>query len=118
MRTKQVGPSQLRSFGFIVGGGFALIDLLPLVRHHPMRLWALVISVLLVATALVWPSALRPFQRVWMTIGEGLGWVNSRIILSIVYYLIIVPIGLLRRAFGQDPMSRQLEPNATTYRVV
>ena len=119
MHAKNIGPSQLRSFGLIVGAGFAIVALFPLVvRSQPPRMWALILSVLLVATALVFPPALKPFHRVWMTIGEALGWVNSRIILSVVYYLVIVPIGALQRMRGHDAMKRRFEPDAVTYRIL
>jgi hypothetical protein len=52
-----------------------------------------------------------------MTLGEMLGWVNSRIILSVLYYLLIVPIGALQRMSGSDPMRRKIERNAMTYKI-
>src|SRR5262245_61526929 len=102
----QITNRQLRSFGLIVGTGFALIALLPLVRGHNIRTWALVLSALLYASALILPRALRGFYGLWMRLGEALGWVNSRIILSAVFFVILLPIGLIRRLLGHDPMQR------------
>jgi Saxitoxin biosynthesis operon protein SxtJ len=117
MRPKNIGISQLRSFGLVVGAGFAVIALWPLVfRGVGPRTWALIISLTLSGIALLFPRALKPVHRAWMMIGETLGWVNSRIILSVVYYLLIVPIGAVRRLGGTDPMKRRLEPDALTYR--
>ena len=118
MRARQVGNSQLRSFGLIVAAGFAVIAVWPTVFHsRDPRTWALIMGFVLSAMALVAPPALRPFHRVWMTVGEALGWLNSRIILSVVYYLLIFPIGAVRRLSGSDPMRRQFEPDADTYRI-
>jgi hypothetical protein len=117
MRPKKIGNSDLRSFGLIVAAGFAIIGLVPLLRGHDLRSWAVILAVVLSLTALVLPSVLRPFHRVWMTIGEGLGWVNSRIILGIVYYVLILPTGAIRRLSGKDPMRRKFDRAATTYRV-
>lgn len=115
---EETGKRQLRSFGLIVGGGFAVVALAPLVlRGENPRLWALVLALLLSATAFIFPPALRPFHRVWMTIGEALGWLNSRILLTLLYYLIIVPIGVILRAIGSDPMRRKLDRGAQTYRL-
>ena len=88
-----------------------------LFRGQSVRIWALATSIVLSVMAVVFPAALKPFQRVWMNIGETLGWVNSRIILSIVYYLLIVPIGAILRITGKDAMRRKFEPNAETYKV-
>jgi hypothetical protein len=118
MAEKPVRRAQLRSFGLIVGGGFAVVALWPLIfRGQPPRPWALGLAAVLAVAALAAPSALGPVHRVWMTIGETLGWVNSRVILTLVYYVVIVPIGLIRRLGGHDPMRRRFEPDAATYRI-
>ena len=117
MRHRTV-KTQLRSFGLIVGGGFALIGVWRvLLRGEEPRMWALILSGALVVSALVAPAVLTPFHRVWMRIGETLGWVNSRIILSVVYYLVVFPVGIVRRFAGSDPMHRSFDPNASTYKV-
>ena len=52
-----------------------------------------------------------------MTAGEWLGWINARIILSLVFYGIVTPMGVLMRRLSHDPMQRRFNPQATTYRV-
>jgi len=109
---------QLRHFGLIVGGIFALIGVWPVVwRGGAPRLWALALALLLVGPALVRPRSLAYVYRVWMTAGEWLGWINARIILSLVFYGIVTPMGIVMRRFSRDPMHRRFEPEATTYRV-
>ena len=118
MHTKEIGNRKLRSFGLIVAAGFAIIALWPTVfRGQNPRMGALALSVVLSAMAFVFPPALKPFHRVLMSIGETLGWVNSRIILSVVYYVLIVPIGAIRRMTGKDAMRRKFEPAAETYKI-
>ena len=118
MIEKKIGTRQLRSFGLIVGGGFALIALWPTVfRGQSLRPWPLAVSAFLLVTGLVFPPVLRPFYRGWMTVGDGLGWINSRILLSIVYYLLIVPMGIIRRLSGDDPMRLKYDPSAATYKI-
>jgi hypothetical protein len=53
-----------------------------------------------------------------MLIGHVLGWINTRIILGFVFYVVVTPIGLYRRLLGKDPMGRQLRPELDSYRVV
>ncbi len=118
MPSNKAQNRQLRSFGLIVGAGFVIIALWPAVfRGQNPRNWALGLGLLLSAMALVLPMALKPFHRVWMTIGEALGWLNSRIILSVVYYVLIVPIGAIHRMTGKDAMRRKFEPAAATYKI-
>jgi Saxitoxin biosynthesis operon protein SxtJ len=109
---------QLRHFGLIVGGIFALIGVWPIVwRGGAPRLWALVLAMLLVVPALLLPRSLSYVYRVWMAAGEWLGWINARIILSLVFYGLVTPMGIAMRRFGRDPMQRRFDPGATTYRV-
>jgi saxitoxin biosynthesis operon SxtJ-like protein len=110
---------QLRSFGLLVGGIFGAIGLWPaIIRGQQPRLWAVALGVALVVPALVAPRTLRPVYRVWMTAGEILNWINTRIILGVVFYGLLTPMGLAMRRFGHDPMRRQSQPGADTYRVM
>jgi hypothetical protein len=114
-----VTSKQLRSFGFTVGGVFALIGFWPLViRHEDPRWWALLIGVCLVVTGAVFPRSLFWVHKGWMAVGHVLGWINTRIILGVVFYVIVTPIGTVRRWLGKDPMGRQLRPDLDSYRVV
>jgi hypothetical protein len=113
-----VDTRQLRSFGLIVGAGFAVIGLLPVVlRGQPPRLWALTIAAALAAAGVVIPRALRPLHRVWMQLAEVLGWINTRIILLLVFYLVIVPTGAFLRIFGKDILHLKVSADADSYRV-
>jgi len=110
--------SQLRHFGLIVGSIFAVIGLWPVVfRADGPRLWALALTVALIVPALVLPRSLTYVHRVWMAAGEALGWINTRIILSVIFYAIVTPMGIVMRRFGHDPMRRRFEPGVATYRV-
>lgn len=66
--------------------------------------------------ALLYPSALRPVYLGWMKVGEALGYVNSRIILFLFFYLILLPVGLMMRVIGHDPMRRKRD-DSDSYRV-
>jgi hypothetical protein len=70
------------------------------------------------ALALAWPQSLTQVYRFWMAVGEILGWINTRLILGALFYLLFTPLGLYMRLRGQDPMRRTLTPEAESYRVV
>jgi hypothetical protein len=113
----QDAKKQLRHFGLTVGGIFAAIGLWPVVfRAQGPRLWALALGLALVVPALVLPRSLTWPYRVWMAAAEGLGWINTRILLSVVFYGLVTPMGVVMRRFGRDPMQRRFGPTQI-YRV-
>lgn len=69
------------------------------------------------AAGLLIPAALRQPYRIWMTAGDLLGWVNSRVILSALYFTLLTPVRLLMKLSGYDPMNRKFDEKLTTYRV-
>jgi hypothetical protein len=69
---------------------------------------------ILVLLGLVVPSLLRPVQKVWMGLALILGWINTRIILGVLFYLVFTPIGVLMRFF-RDPLNRGMQSDDVTY---
>ncbi|MGQ9560883.1 MAG: SxtJ family membrane protein [Candidatus Oleimicrobiaceae bacterium] len=65
--------------------------------------------------ALTLPGLLRPVYRVSLLLGRALGWFNSQLLLTLTYYLVVTPIGLVLRLFGHDPLHRRLEPTRRSY---
>lgn len=109
----------LRQFGLLVGGVFAVIGLWPFVfRSESPRLWAMFLGSLLIVLGAVAPQSLKQVHGGWMKVGHVLGTINTRIILGIIYYLLITPMGLVMRLLGKDPMHRVLTQGTDTYRVV
>jgi len=121
MERKEQQPTikDLRQFGLVVGGVFAVIGLWPLVvRSESPRLWAMALGSLLIVLGAVAPQSLTQVHAGWMKVGHVLGAINTKIILGIIYYLLITPMGLVMRLMGKDPMHRALMQGADTYRVV
>jgi len=109
----------LRSFGLttgtIVAGLFGLV--LPWLLGHSLPLWPWVLCGVLVMWACLAPVSLRPVYRVWMRFGLLMSRITTPIILSIVFFLVITPVALIRGWLGKDSMSRRLDEKMTTYRV-
>jgi Saxitoxin biosynthesis operon protein SxtJ len=109
----------LRKFGLTTGAIVVVLFALffPWVFDaQSMPLWPWVFAAVLWVPALLVPVILRPVYTTWMKIGHGLGWVNSRIILGILFYVVILPMGLVMRLFGSDPMARKKDDSASSYR--
>jgi hypothetical protein len=109
---------QLRRFGVLVGSIFIAIGLGGLVLHGAEpRLWAVTLGMLLILVALVRARVLGPVHRMWMALGDALGWINTRVLLGLVFYGLVTPMGLVMRLVGRDPMNRTFDRDADTYRV-
>ena len=116
---QQQTTKDLRQFGLIVGGVFSVIAWWPVVfRSDSPRLWAMIVGSVLIVLGAVFPQSLKQIYYVWMKIGYILGWINTRIILAVVYYGLFTPMGLAMRLMGKDSMHRGFKQDAATYRVV
>ena len=109
----------LRKFGLVTGAIiiFLFALLFPWLLGRSVPLWPLFLAFALWLPAVLMPAMLRPVYSMWMKLGLMLGWVNSRIILSVLYYAIIVPFGLVMRILAKDPMRRKFDATVDSYRV-
>ena len=115
---KEVSSKQLRHFGWLMGGVFAIITLWPLIfRGEGIRIWACVVASVFGLLGTLLPTGLKPIYRVWMIFGEKIGWVNSRILLGLVFYCLLTPISFVMALLGKRPLQLQFDPKAETYRV-
>jgi len=110
----------LRKFGLTTGAIIVVLfaAFFPwLFDAATMPIWPWVLAGLLWVPALLVPGALRPVYTTWMKIGNTIGWVNTRIILGVLFYAVVLPMGLIMRLFGKDPMSRKYDKSALSYRI-
>lgn len=105
---------QERQFGLIFAAFFAIVAFWPLwPLHAPSMAW-LTASIASGAVALICPRLLAVPNRLWLKFGHALGWVNARIILGFVFFVMVTPIGLVMRLFGKDPL-RMRSPKSSSY---
>jgi hypothetical protein len=115
MMQDQSSNRELRRFAFTVGTGLALIGALSRYRGHtaaPIFLW--MIAGILWLLGLAQPRLLLPVQKGWMAFANILGWVNTRIILGLLFYVVLTPISILARFF-KDPLDRKLHDGRDSY---
>lgn len=117
--SQQTTHKELRQFGLLVGAVFGVIGAWPLVfrQEHP-RWWAVVVGGLLMTLGALLPQSLKRIHYGWMKIGHILGTINTKIILGVIYYGLVTPMGVVMRLFGKDSMHRVFSQDAATYRVV
>jgi hypothetical protein len=116
---QQPTKKDLRQFGLMVGGVFSVIGSWPVVfRSESPRLWAIILGGVLIVLGAILPQSLKQVYYGWMKLGHVLGWVNTRILLGIIFYGLITPMGLVMRLMGKDSMQLAFRQDATTYRVV
>ena len=109
----------LRDFGLIFGLMIALVFgiVAPLLWRHALPLWPWIPAGIFWVWALLAPQTLNPVYQVWMRIGLVMGWINTRLILGIIFYIILTPMGIIRRTMGSDPMRREWKRDAESYSI-
>lgn len=104
-----------KSFGLVFTAVFLLIALWPMKDGGEFRTWALVTSCAFAVISLIAPKLLAPLNTVWFKFGLLLHKIVSPIVMGILYFLTVTPIGLLMRLFGKDPLNQKLDREAQSY---
>ena len=116
---KSISKKQLRQFGFILGFGFPIIIgwLIPAITGHLFRSWSLWVGCPALILGILKPSLLSYPYKGWMALGLALGWINSKLILGLVYLIILQPIAIFMKIFGYDPLKKK-KNNQKSYREI
>jgi hypothetical protein len=104
-----------RQFGLVFAAVFGILAAWPLLSGRPMRWWSAALAAAFLAVALVAPRLLAPLNRVWLWIGLLMHRIVTPVVLGLVFFSTVTPIGLLLRAFGKDPLRLRLDPEASSY---
>jgi hypothetical protein len=108
-------PKDLCKFGLTVGTVLLLIAFFLIWKHGPSQFYFLYIGAFLVLAGFLFPSILRPLNKAWMTLAVLLGWVMTRVILSLLFYLVITPISLIARISGKHFLDLKIDKTRATY---
>jgi hypothetical protein len=115
IKSLKTGARELRKFGLLVGGVFTLLGVIWLLRGKPHYPWALVPGVLLIALGAILPRTLKYVYIAWMSVAVVLGFIVSNVLLTLFFFVVITPIGLIARACGKDFLRLKLDRAAATY---
>lgn len=115
LRDIKSGAPQLREFGVTMGAVLIVIGDIALLRGRSGS-WVLIGSGTIFALlGFLRPSILLPLQKAWMALGIVIGFFASRIILAVLFYCVMTPIGLLMRLFGKDILDQRMDKNKASY---
>ena len=107
--------SSEKSFGVVFAAVFILIALYPLLDGGDPHLWAVGIALLFVVAAYLTPSLLAQPNRLWFKLGMALGAVVAPIVMGLVYFTTVVPVGLIMRLMGKDLLQKKMDADAKSY---
>jgi len=106
---------ELRKFGLTVGSVLAAIAILLLYFEKPSAIYFAVIGVLLILFGALFPQLLKPLNRIWMGLAIILGFIMSRVILTVLFYLVLTPIAILAKIVDKKFMVLKYDKSAETY---
>lgn len=110
-----LSKESLRKFGRVMFLCLTSIGLILFIKHKPaFKIWWF-LGIMFLLIAQISPLSLKCIYLIWMRAGFCLGWINSRIILLIIYYLVITPMALLAKLFGKDFLGLKIEKNKQSY---
>ena len=109
------GKSDLRKFGITMAIILVLLGGLLLWREKGYYLYFFILAAAFIIPSLAVPIALKPVHKVWMTISIILGWIMTRVILSVLFYLVLTPTGWLAKLFGEHFLDLKIDNDAGSY---
>jgi hypothetical protein len=107
--------SSEKSFGIVFFIVFLIIALYPLINSEDLRIWALSISAVFLLLAFVAPKVLSIPNKFWFKFGMLLGSIVAPIVMALVYFLTVLPTGLIMRLLGKDLLRQKLDKNSKSY---
>ncbi len=114
-----VSKPELKKFGFIMGSALILLFGLffPWLLSKPIPLWPWIVAAIFILWALLHPTSMKPVYVIWMKIGGVLGFINTHIIMGILFFVIFLPLGLLFKLFGKELIPNKFS-DVQSYRIV
>lgn len=111
----KVESSSDRAFGMVMAAFFAIVWAWPLLDGEAARLWSLAVAGAFLGFGLVFPRSLSPLNRLWTAFGLLLHKITNPIFLGAIYFVAVVPTGLILRAMGKDLLRTRFDKNAASY---
>ena len=105
--------SSNRSFGVVFFIVFLLIALYPVINNEEIRAWSLIVSLIFLVLGLLNSKILNPLNQIWFKFGVLLGRIISPLIMAIIFFFVVTPIGLIMRTLGKDILNLRYNTKKT-----
>ena len=109
------GKKELRQFGVTLAVVLCVIGCWLWWKESQWQVYLFIAAGVLLLPAVVFPGLLKPFHRLWMTLGLCMGWLVTGVLMIVLFYLVVTPIGLLMRLRGRDPLKQSFDREAGSY---
>mgnify|MGYP006100350017 CR=1 FL=1 len=110
-----IEQSSPKSFGIVFSIVFLIVALYPLINSEGLHIWALVASIIFFFLAFIAPKVLVFPNKLWFKFGLLLGSIVAPIVMAFVYFVTVLPTGLIMRLLGKDLLKQKLDKNAKSY---
>ena len=107
----EIKTSSNRSFGIVFFIVFLLVAIYPFFKNGDIRLWSLLVSSIFLILGLINSNILTPLNKIWFKFGIFLGKMISPVIMGIIFFLVVTPIGFIMRLMGKDVLSLKFNNN-------
>lgn len=104
-----------RSFGILFFIVFFIIGIWPILSGNELRLWSFIIAIIFLIMGITKSRFLTPLNLAWIKFGEILGVIIAPIIMGLVYFLVVLPTGILMRVLGKDLLKLKFKKNIVSY---
>ena len=107
--------SSNRNFGLVFFIVFLIVSTWPLTNEEPVRIWSAIISSVFLVLGLMNSQLLNPLNKLWFKFGMILGAIVSPVVMGVVFFLVVTPIGLIMKIMGKDLLNKKYDKKKRTY---
>ena len=104
-----------RNFGLVFFIVFLIVSIWPLTYDEPVRIWTAIMSSVFLILGLMNSKLLTPLNKLWFKFGMILGAIVSPVVMGVVFFLVVTPIGLIMKIMGKDLLNKKYDKNKKTY---
>jgi len=115
LHKSKIKMSSNRNFGFVFFIVFLIISLWPLQHEDQIKIWSIVISLIFLILSLMNSKLLTPLNQLWTRFGLLLGNIVAPIVMGLVFFLVVTPVGIVMRIMGKDLIGKKINKNNKSY---
>ena len=114
-RNSNIKISSNRNFGLVFFIVFLIVTIWPITYDEPVRIWSAIISSVFLILGLMNSKLLSPLNKLWFKFGMILGAIVSPVVMGVVFFLVVTPIGLIMKIIGKDLLNKKYDKKKRTY---